>query len=582
MKPTSEFLNINAEEFEALIERVNHSSLLETDRTLLVTVLRTFLFIQGMLEQKKVALSKLRELIFGKKTERSSPPKKPSKAPPTSPEPQNSNLPLAPSSSDSQPTPQAENTSEEEKELDQLHPPQSPGPDDSSGHGRRGSDSWESAIPIHHCHTCLQAGQVCPNCKKGKLYLYKKPAVLARIVGAAPLSIETHYCERLRCNLCGDLFTAPLPLEIQMTPVATAEANVIAAITKYQAATPFYRFATVLKGYGTPLPPTRLYSMAASVAGDALPVFAAFCNKAAQGELFQNDDTKVLIQSLLKENQEAEKSGKKLKRVGMFTTGIIAQVGEHRIFLYFSGRSHAGENLEKILKLRMQGLPPPTQVGDASTSNRPADFLVDLQKCLDHARREFYEIRLFHPKNCGFVLHQLGLVYRADKIAKKKKLTPEARLVLHQKVSLPVMQRLKAWGETEIQKKRIEPNSSLGKATAYFLNHYPELTLFTRKINVPLSNSACEQSLKTPIAIRKMAKYFKTVEGAQTASILLSLIQTTHYLGENIFEYLVAIQKHSSDAQKNPNLWFPWNFREQIKALVPKNAYQKEPLKKAA
>lgn len=60
--------------------------------------------------------------------------------------------------------------------------------------------------------------------------------------------------DRLRCNLCGDLFTAPAPKDVQDFPISTPEANSVAAIIKYQAATPFNRFANVLKGYGTPLP----------------------------------------------------------------------------------------------------------------------------------------------------------------------------------------------------------------------------------------------------------------------------------------------------------------------------------------
>ena len=544
------------------------SSLAEQDRTWLVTILRTFRFIQGALEQKNVAVAKLRQLLFGKKTEKDKTPRMDSGMAATQ---ANSTLDKgdqAPPAMGVAAVTQEPSVSVEAQILDQLDPP----PEEAEikpsppGHGRRPADTWEDAKHIYHCHECYQAGQTCPQCKTGKLYPYDKPSIFARIVGQAPLAVEVHHGERLRCNVCGELFTAPLPKEVNDFPAASPAANAVAAVTKYQAATPFHRFAAVLKNYGLPLPKARLYEMAASVAYDAEPVFNALRLFAAQGELFHNDDTRVLIQSLLQENQAAEKAGIPLKRTGMFTTGIISQVGEIRIFLYFIGRNHAGENLASILAHRLPGLSPPTHVSDRSPSCQADGFLVDDGACLDHARREFKSLNALYPASCGYVVEQLKTVYRADKIAKKKQMTGADRLALHQQVSLPVMARIKLWGETQLNQKMIEPNSPLGGAIRYFLNHYPALTLFTRKIDVPLSNADCEQSLKTPIAVRKMSYFYKTEMGAQVAAILFSLIQTCTYSEKNVFEYFVALQKNAAAVRNHPELWFPWNFRLQLKS----------------
>jgi len=386
------------------------------------------------------------------------------------------------------------------------------------------------------------------------------------------LSIEIHHCDRLRCSLCGELFTTALPKDVQDFPVFTPEAGAVAVITKYGAATPFNRFANVLKAYGTPLPRSRLYDMAALVAEDFFPVFGALCRFAAQGELLQNDDTWVIIQALMQENKKAQRAGIVLKRKGMFTTSIIAQAGEHRIALYFTGRNHAGENLAKILQERIAGLPPPTQVSDRSAANKPQGHKTNDSGCIDHSRRYFYEIRVFFPTSCGYVLKEFKIIYRADAIAKKKKMTPAERLKVHQEISLPVMERIRMWGQKELDEKRVESNGPLGIAIKYFINHYEALTLFTRKEGVPISNSTCEQSLKTPIAVRKMAYFFKTIEGAAVASILFSLLQSCFYANENTFEYLVAIQRSSKDVRENPEKWFPWNFRERLKFLYPESA----------
>lgn len=585
-KPTDQTtINISETEYQALIERVQLSSLAEQDRQWIVSILQTFRFLQGELKHNQVALHKIKELCFGKKTEKDPSEKTKNKSLQArslnsidevggpSEETKNGilaegdeklvdkNLPLTSDVSKNLPQ------TKEDQILDLLDPPNQDEGKRTPGHGRRPSDGWPNAKRVNHCHTGLKVGQICPECKEGKLYPYEKPSVFARIVGNTPLEIEVHQCDRLRCGLCGALFTAPLPKDVQNFPVATPEANAVAAITKYQAATPFNRFAQVLKAYGTPLPRSRLYDMAAELAEIALPIFGELCRFAAQGELFQNDDTKVIVQSLLQENQEAYKRGAPLERKGMFTTGIISQIGAHRVALYFTGRKHAGENLAAILQKRIQGLPPPTQVSDRLSANVPKGYQVDDGACLDHLRREFYGIRKSFQVSCRYILRELKIVYRADFIAKRKGMTAAERLKLHQEVSLPVMERIKEWGKKELEEKKVEPNGFLGRAINYLINHYVALTLFTRKEGVPIANSSCEQILKTPISIRKMAYFFRTVESAEVASIFFSLIQTCGYIEENTFNYFVAIQKNATDVRMNPSQWLPWNYRERLKIL---------------
>jgi hypothetical protein len=43
----------------------------------------------------------------------------------------------------------------------------------------------------------------------------------------------------------------------------------------------------------------------------------------------------------------------------MFTTALVVKVGERTICLYYSGRPHAGENLEALLKQRQADQEPP-------------------------------------------------------------------------------------------------------------------------------------------------------------------------------------------------------------------------------
>ena len=59
-----------------------------------------------------------------------------------------------------------------------------------------------------------------------------------------------------------------------------------------------------------------------------------------------------------------------------------------------------------------------------------------------------------------------------------RQLSPEQRLRFHQEHSGPLMKRLHEWMEAQLAEHKTEPNSGLGKAISYLLNHWPKLTLF--------------------------------------------------------------------------------------------------------
>ena len=89
------------------------------------------------------------------------------------------------------------------------------------------------------------------------------------------------------------------------------------------------------------------------------------------------------------------------------------------------------------------------------------------------------------------------------KTAKEQNLSPQERLLFHQRESGPVMKNLKQWLSEQIEQKKTEPNSGLGKAITYMLKHWEPLTLFLRVPGAPLDNNICEQTLKKAILHRK-------------------------------------------------------------------------------
>jgi len=79
------------------------------------------------------------------------------------------------------------------------------------GHGRNGADAYRGATRVEVLYRRLTAGDRCPGCEKGRVDVQQDPRVLVRIAGQAPLTAAVYELERLRCNLCGEVFTAQTP-----------------------------------------------------------------------------------------------------------------------------------------------------------------------------------------------------------------------------------------------------------------------------------------------------------------------------------------------------------------------------------
>jgi hypothetical protein len=250
----------------------------------------------------------------------------------------------------------------------------------------------------------------------------------------------------------------------------------------------------------------------------------------------------------------------------MQTTALIVQVGERHICLYYTGRRHAGENLEVLLTQREAGREKPLVMSDALTRNNAEEDELIRCHCLAHGRRKFTELAEDFPAESAVVVQALKLVYDHDDEARAQQLSAQERLIYHQTYSEPVLTTLKTWLEEQTAQRLVEPNSSLGKAIAYLLDHWETLTRLVQVPGAPLDNNLAERALKLCIRQRKNSLFYATEHSAYIASILTRVIATCVQAGVNALDYLVAVQEHRQEVFANPGAWLPWNYPA---ALVP-------------
>jgi transposase len=157
-------------------------------------------------------------------------------------------------------------------------------------------------------------------------------------------------------------------------------------------------------------------------------------------------------------------------------------------------------------------------------------------------------------------------VYRHDAVAREQGLSPAARLTYHQQHSGPLLDDLHPWLTGQLADHLVEPNSSLGQAITYLLNHWTPLTLFLRQPGAPVDNNICERALKKAILHRKNALFFKTSNGAHVGDLFMSLIHTCELEGVNPFQYLTALHRHADALAAHPTAWLPWNYQDALTA----------------
>ncbi len=279
-------------------------------------------------------------------------------------------------------------------------------------------------------------GERCPQCQRGTLYRFSATIDIP-IDGQAPLTAARYQRLRLRCSACLAIITPALPAGLEQGKY-THRANATTAVLHYGLGMPFYRLEKLQAMVGVPIADATQWTLVERVADCAYPVFNAMVHHAAQGDVVYHDTTHVYTLSLVKENKQLSED----TRRGMFTT-VMVSVGEQRIVLYFSGRQHAGENMDTLLFQRSEALGPLIKMSDALTRNRPklSDNYIQCY-CAGHAARQFGDIRGFFPQQCEVVLDISSQLYEHEAAIEKQALTAQQRLIYYQQHTRPLIDTL--------------------------------------------------------------------------------------------------------------------------------------------
>ncbi|MBN1393516.1 MAG: transposase [Pirellulales bacterium] len=361
---TPTILDLDMHRLDDVLRRAA-GALPEDDYAILKAVVESYSYIADLVGDKNASIARLRKLLFGAKTEKTAAVLGKQKTP----------LPAS-STADAAPDSSAAATAATAAETAAGDAAEGGDTAPAKGHGRNGAEAYTGAEQIRVPHESLQAGDACPKCEDGTVYEWKHPGVLVRLVGQPPIGAKVYYLQKLRCGLCGALFTAAPPAGVGDKKHDVTVGSMI-ALLKYGAGTPFHRAKNLQADLGIPLPASTQWGIVRDQAERAKPAWEELLDQAADGDVLFNDDTTVKIleamgargrQTAMAEEaadaaaeagampaaDTAEGSAQKSKaeRTGTFTSGIVATRDGRRIALFFSGHQHAGENLKDVLSRR--------------------------------------------------------------------------------------------------------------------------------------------------------------------------------------------------------------------------------------
>ena len=248
-----EMVEVDDARLEEVLHRVEQA-LDEKDAQLIRAVFQSYAYVTEMVEDKNTSIMRLRQLFFGSRTEKTKdvtageagrPRPLPRILPPKSPSPRRTKRP---------PTPPTTRTTAN------LSPRAMGAMAPTLTRAARGSTCGiRRSMPVIPVPPAAMARSTT-----------RAPGVVVRIIGQAPLAANIYQLHKLRCHLCGQVFTAPAPEEAGCQKYDATAGSMI-GLLKYGSGLPFNRLEGLQGNLEVPLPASTQWDIVQCGGGEIWP-----------------------------------------------------------------------------------------------------------------------------------------------------------------------------------------------------------------------------------------------------------------------------------------------------------------------
>jgi len=166
-------IELDMDELKDLLERAE-AALDEKDYETIKAVVESYAYIAELVGGKNITIARLQKMLFGASTEKTAA--------------------VIGDGADSEalPPPDEDTVTDSPGEADSETPTEDAPAASVGGHGRNGADAYEGAEKVEVPHESLEPGDSCPDCGQGTVYDMRRPGVLVRITGQAPVQAKVY------------------------------------------------------------------------------------------------------------------------------------------------------------------------------------------------------------------------------------------------------------------------------------------------------------------------------------------------------------------------------------------------------
>jgi transposase len=456
--------------------------------------------------------------------------------------------------------------------------PTEPDPPKKKGHGRNGASAFVNATKHVHGLAAGIVGAICALCGVGRVFPYRDKVII-RVVGQSLFAAERHHFEQGRCRLCGAIFTAEGRELVLRGGIGTSyilydwSACAMLIVMHYFAGGPFKRLEALHRSWGVPMPDANQWRIVDECDDLLAPLYRALERHAIQNATTLGfDDTGSMIidtrRQIQNELQALALMGESTKQVrtGINATGIYIETTEAKVILFFTGRHHAGEIVDRLLQHRRASANKLVAISDAASKNFAHEHTDELEQavCNAHCYMKFRAVKDRFPAEYAVAGEVYKQVFDNDDEAKALGLDPRERMLYHLEHSKPQMLRLLQMCKDKTDGNLVEPNSPLWEPVSFVINQWHRLTRFYEVPGVPLDSNLVEQALIIPVRYLAGSFAYKTQNGADVGDRHMSLIATANANGVEPVAYLAECLRNHEDLARRPDHYLPWVYRDRL------------------
>ena len=385
----------------------------------------------------------------------------------------------------------------------------------------------------------------CPQCQGELRHIGEEISERLEYVPAS-LQVIEEACQKYACPQGCTVVTAEKPMQPIEKGLAGPGLLAQVAVSKYNDHLPLHRQEAIFERHGVELSRQTLSGWMRRCAELVRPLCEEMKQRVLSSKVVQTDDTPVPVL-----DPELPRT-----RTGRIWTYVGDAEHPYIVYDYTPNRSRDGP--DDFLQPFHGYLQADAYSGyDQLYQDRNRE-IVEVA-CWAHARRKFFEAQSSDVVRSTVMLAYLRLLYDVEREAREQKRRGEARRLLRQAQSKPILNDIRAYLERE--QPQVLPKSPEGQAIAYTLSNWKALTRYAEDGDLEIDNNGAERSLRGIAVGRKNWMFYGSDNGGQTAAVLTSLIATCKRLRLDPFAYLrdlfgrIAAHPNARIAELLPDQW---------------------------